>query len=169
MRELRVYKPNKSKGGAGAKFQITTKEKEGKDKKKYKEVMMFLTLAKQGPDNQRGDNSFFWDDKEQSLTVKLSELDAAKMLTVLFGMEKSLGGGKGLFHSPEKASESTTNQGKSQVIHLTKNEDKSGYYLSVSMKQGEKELKIGLGVDSAEGVLLKEFLGLFIKQYYTVV
>lgn len=154
MREFRVYKPTKAKTGSAASFQIS-------EKGKYKEPMVFLTLAKQGPDDDKGNNGFSWKDRENSVTAKLSELDAAKMLLVLLGMEDEAK----LFHDPSKSGTGEANQGASKVVNLIKAENGSKY-LSVSLKQGEKLIKIQVTLSKDEQVLLKIFLEGFIRKYY---
>lgn len=154
MRELRLYKPNKSKQGSAASFQLAQKGK-------FKELMIFLTLARQGADDDKGNNSFGWKDKANSITVKISELDAAKMLTVLFGMETKLS----LFHDSSKSGTAEVNQGMNRVVNFNKN-DNGGYYLSVSSKQGEVQNKIQVSVGNDEAIQLKIFLSAFIERYY---
>lgn len=161
MRELRVYKPTKSKSGSAASFQLTVKGE-------YKEPMVFLTLAKQGPDDDKGNNGFLWKDKDNAVTAKLSELDAAKMLLVLLGQQKEAK----LFHDPSKSGTSEANQGASKVVNLlagNKKEDGTidvNKYLSVSLKQGEKLIKIQVTLSQEEQVLLRIFLQGFIEKYY---
>lgn len=173
MRELRFYKPNSKKQGAAASFQISIKEeeftnKEGKTFKK-KVPMLFLNLAKQGPDREDGNNSFLWD--KDGICVILSDLDAAKFLVVLFGQEKGLGQKdsdgkyKGLFHDPNKNVAKEDTKGMNKVIHFNKN-DNGTYSLSVSVKQGENRNMIQVPVDLAEGTQLRVFLNGFIEKYY---
>ena len=157
MRELRIYKPTKGKSGTAASFQLTVKGE-------YKEPMVFLTLARQGADDDKGNNSFGWKDKENSVVVKLTELDAAKILLVLFGITKDLGE-KGAYHDPSKSGTSEANQGMSKIIQFKKL-DTGGYSLSISAKQGEVRNAIQVSVDQAEAILIKTFLNGFIEKYY---
>ena len=157
MRDLRIYKPKKDKTGTAASFQLTAKGQ-------YKEPMVFLTLARQGVDDENGNNSFHWKDKENSIVVKLTELDAAKILLVLFGLAKDLGE-KGAYHDPSKSGTSEANQGMSKIIQFKKL-DNGGYSLSISAKRGEVRNAIQVGVDQAEAILLKTFLNGFIEKYY---
>jgi hypothetical protein len=174
MRELRIYKPKSGKDGAAASFQISLKKDEFKTKDgrtiEKKVPWLFLNLAKQGAD-KGGNNTFGWD-AEDKICVILSELDAAKFLLVLFGIEKGLGQKdangkyKGLFHDPNKnenAKEDT--KGMNKVIHFNKN-DNGGYSLSVSVKQGENRNEIRVPLDAAEGTLLRVYLNGFIEKYY---
>lgn len=158
MRELRVYKPKKDKTGTAASFQLT-------EKGQYKEPMVFLTLARQGADDEKGNNSFAWKDRDQAITAKLSELDAAKMLLVLLGMQNEAK----LFHDPSKSGTSEANQGASKVVNLfkgTTEQSDTNRYLSVSFKQGEKLIKLQVTLSQEEQVLLRIFLQGFIEKYY---
>lgn len=161
MRELRVYKPTKAKSGSAASFQLAIKGE-------YKEPMVFLTLARQGEDDDKGNNGFKWKDKDNAVTAKLSELDAAKMLLVLLGQQKEAK----IFHDPSKSGTSEANQGASKVVNLLAGNKKDdgtidvNKYLSVSLKQGEKLIKIQLTLSQEEQVLLRIFLQGFIEKYY---
>lgn len=161
MRELRIYKPTKTRQGSAASFQFVRKGE-------YKEPMIFLTLARQGEDDDKGNNGFKWKDKDNSVTAKIGELDAAKMLLVLLGQQKEAK----IFHDPSKSGTSEANQGASKVVNLlagNKKEDgtiDSNKYLSVSLKQGEKLVKIQVTLSQEEQVLLRIFMQGFIERYY---
>ena len=164
MRELRIYKPTKTKQGTAASFQLTVKGE-------YKEPMVFLTLARQGADDDKGNNSFGWKDEANRVVVKLTELDAAKILLVLFGMAGGLGEKisegkyKGLYHDPSKSGTAESNQGMSKVVQFTKL-DNGGYSLGISAKQGDDRNALQVSVDQAEAILIKTFLNGFIEKYY---
>lgn len=131
--QIAVYKANGKKTGSAAQFKIA------RDKK-----CMFLEMAKQIDDKQ-----FDWAKK---IVIKLGEADITKMLALFNGnWPLSTQEGKAdlvLFHENAKGN---------KVINLSKqrNPQFPGFYMTVSVSEGETKDRISIPISPDEVEYLK--------------
>jgi hypothetical protein len=155
--ELRIYKPSGSNGSA-VKFQKRV------DKKNYDSLMAFAEFANQTGKSEDGFARFDWRGEDnpnsKAITVKLSELDIARLLLVLRGEVDSMD----LFHDPGKSYEESDNTKRSTVIKFSKGD--RGFMFNVSNKVGTDLKKVNLAVSWEEGVLLESWSNVFLSQFY---
>lgn len=120
---FRVYRANKTNNGMACEFQLVTKEKE-----KFDNVMIFLSLAKQ-TESKTENAAFLWD---SSLRVKLGSNDIGELLGFLTGSQNALGGsgGRGLFHLSDQGN---------KIITMNRN-DNGIVTLKVSFQSADKKV-----------------------------
>lgn len=166
-KELRIYKPTSSGKGFALKLQQTLK-KEYRDKngKDHFGWHLFAEFAPQLPEkDDNGNARFAWrqqdSDSIQSVLMKFSELDAAKLLLVLNDEAEE----NSLFHDPNKAREESDGNKSSNILKI-KRTDK-GYQIEASGQVGKDLKKTYLTVSWDEAILLKAYLNLFIERYYS--
>jgi hypothetical protein len=150
MREFRIYKPRKEGNGAASEFRVG----------EYKDnPVLNMALVKQDPaTGEKG--TFLWKD-ESKVTVKVDPHEVADMIAVFEAQKKQLGFGEkgGLYHQ---------GQGQAYSAINLATMDNGGYLLSVrkGVKGGQShELKHSLTL--AEGVLLREYLKLYLHTFFT--
>lgn len=154
--ELRIYKPGSS--GSAVKFQ------KRQDKENFNEWIAFAVFANQTGKNAAGFAAFDWRSKDnpnsKEITVKLSELDIAKMLLVLRGEVDAAD----LFHDAGKSYEENDGVKRSTILKLSKSD--KGFHFNASNKTGSDLKKVSIAVSWEEGVLLQSWGEKFLSQYY---
>lgn len=155
-KELRIYKPGNS--GSAVKFQTV-------EKGKYKEWNLFGEFAPQIGKDADGNAKFDWrvpdNNNTKSITVKFSELDAAKALLVLRGEADTAD----LFHDPGKSYEESDGTKRSTVVKIAKGD--RGFMINASNKVGENLKRVNISVSWEEGILLESYLSLFLQKFYS--
>lgn len=132
---IAIYKANRRGQGAAAQFKISKQKR-----------CMFLEMAK-----QNGEKSFDWEGSK--IVVKLGPTDITKMLAVLnhnwplsdnFPREPDLK----LYHENPKGN---------KAIHLSKqrNENYPGFFMQVSISEGDRRDRINLPISLDEAEYLK--------------
>ncbi len=154
-RELRFYKPTSSGQGAASKFNLSYKEKQTKEGKKYGEWMLFFEMSKQGAKDDSGNDRFDW---ENAIKVKLGEADIGEMLAVLQGRKNTVGAKGSLYHqSPD---------GGNKSIALSVS-DRGGYSLNVSAQDKDKKVtKLFHSLTDGEAAILQVLLQRAVEIIY---
>ena len=155
-KELRVYKPGTN--GSAVKFQKRV------DKKNYDELMAFAEFANQVGKDTNGNARFDWKSEDNPngkfITIKLSELDIAKMLLVLRDQVDKIG----LFHDPNKSYQESDGVKRNTVFNLSKGD--RGYMFNVSNQVGTELKKVNISLTWEEGILLQSWCDTFLQQFY---
>lgn len=133
---FKLYKPRKKGGGSASQWNLNI------DKK-----ALFLELSQQVGSEQR----FDWENK---ICMKLGVNDIGELIAVLENRQKSINGGKGLFHENEQGNSS---------LNLTRSEN--GWLLNVGVKK-ESLVKISHSVTFGEGALLLTLLRIAVQRIY---
>jgi hypothetical protein len=129
-----IYKPNRNNNGSVAQFKLGSERN-----------CMFLEMAKQV---RPMDDSKPYDWENTRITIKLGEVDIGKLLALFNGaLPPSPDANKpdlSLFHENAKGN---------KVINLKKQD--RGYYMKVSVKEGEKQDQIAIPISWDEAELLR--------------
>lgn len=144
--EFRVYRANKNNNGAASKLQFRYNN-EGKP-------LLFISSARQTGTDENDNATFAW--KEESVNVKLGELDIGEFLAVLNGKKDNVGGEKGLYHQNEKGN---------SAISFVRND--KGYSLRVSAKKnGGQLVAVSHAMSLAEGEIMRVLLECVVRRIY---
>ncbi len=147
MKNLRLYKPNKTGNGCASSWELSYKEQE-----KWDKYQMFLVIAPQEGDDDKGNNKFGW--KTAAITVNLGEPDISSLLATIDRRQPE----SKLFHESPA--------GGNKGISLVQN-DKGGFYLNVSYQDKEKKLtKYSHSIAPAEAAILSVLLKRAIEIIY---
>lgn len=151
----KIYKPNNKKNGSACQFNI--QKKEGKF---ANDVSVFIKVAEQLGEDENGNASFYWNDREHYIDMKLGEPDISDILAVLYRYKQKVGQAEGkfsgsLFHQNDK--------GNSSIAFSVSD---YGYNMRISRKEGDKLLAINCNLTLAEGVVLRLLLEDAIKTTY---
>lgn len=152
----RIYKPNKSKNGSAAAWQLKKESTVTNEKSYVKvDVQLFLVLTNQsGYDEEKDNAEFYWDkDESQTITMKLGMADVEALLAVLNRAKNDVGfNGKGLYHQNSK--------GNTVLTMRRQDRDKGdpNYYVQVSSKRGDELKRIGISISLEESQSLRVFL-----------
>ena len=150
-KEFRIYKPNKKGEGAASKFQLTDYRA---DKHSH---LLFLTTTKQTGVDSNGNASFAWSSKDKPSDEEIRfKFEPHELAGLVLLLRKTKGEVK-FFHQVEGGSNS--------VVEFKSN-DRGGYYLNISRKQGDKIKKISHSVTAEEGELLRVLLEAAIQRIY---
>lgn len=146
--EMRIYKvsPKDFSRGAASKFQLRVKPTKYED-----EILVFVETSRQTGQDDNGNATFAWKDKEQTICIKLEEVDLGELLTVLNGVKDSLGQKGSLFHQTSKGNSTLS------LNRAVKDGVPSGYYFEVSRKINETNavLRIKHTISLAEAEILR--------------
>lgn len=165
-KELRIYKPNNAGKGSALKLQqVQKKEYTDKNGKAHYGWHLFAEFASQIGKDENNNAKFGWrtteDQNTGAILMKISELDAAKLLLVLQDeVEESQ-----LYHDPNKAREESSGSKSSNIFKVKRGNN--GYTVEVSSQAGKELSKIFIVIAWEEAVLVKEYLRLFIQRFYS--
>jgi hypothetical protein len=131
---LGIYKPNKNNNGSVAQFKLGSQSD-----------CMFLEMAKQV---RPMDDPRPYDWENTRITIKLGETDIAKILALVCGAWP-------LQSDPQKEDLMLYHENaKGNKVIKFKKQDK-GYYMKVSMKEGERTDQISIPISWDEAELLR--------------
>jgi len=157
---LTFYHANSKGTGAAARLELKTGASGWN-----RHGCFFLEMAQQKTvagrrEGKRTPATFDWESKA---TVKLSFMDVCEFLTVLEGRKKELGDrGRGLYHETNDVN---------TIISFKRNEERCGYNLGISRKNGGGEIvfrgHILLGEAEAIGVKSVFEAGLFHMAFHS--
>lgn len=136
MNNFSLYKPRKKGGGSASQWNLNI------DKKS-----VFLELAEQVDSEQK----FDWENK---ICMKLGVNDIGELIATLENRQKSINGGKGLFHENEQGNSS---------LNLTRSEN--GWFISVGVKK-ENLVKVSHSLSFGEGAILLTLLRQAVLKIY---
>ncbi len=152
-----LYKPRQN--GEGGAIQLQLSYKKDNEREPW---MVFLEAAKQSGKNDKGNDTFDWDNK---IVVKLGENDLGEMISVLEGRKDAVGGERGtLFHN--------TPGGGNKVIGfqaaIDNDGNRTGYYLNISAQSADKKTssKVGIVIHHHEASLFLVLLKRAVERSY---
>jgi hypothetical protein len=167
VKEFRIYRPNRQNSGAASKLQCAVK-KRTKGESSFEDVMLFWEMAPQIGTDKDGNAQFDWSkpkgsEATKSITMKLGLPDVGELLLVLTGRKEYVGPpkksgqntGPGMFHE---------NATGNAVLKFSQFND--GFYVGMSSKRGEEQLKYGHSISAAEAVILEQLLRDFVSRYH---
>lgn len=165
---FRLYKGKKTGDGAASSWQLSVKP--GRKNANINETNLFLEIAPQTGRDENDNHTFDWrkyneEDKRwsaaKSVSVKLGLPDIGEFLTVLNGLSKSVGNGKGLYHDTDRSN---------TIIYFSKATDKDGVEFGYNVRLSHKDKEtsdqnsVSHFISFAEGEVLRTLFNSAILQ-----
>lgn len=164
-KDFRIYKPYAKDGkflGSASIIEVKVVIDENAQAWNKRRVFAFWVSSPQTGEDDNGNSTFAWKDKEKTINFKIEPVDAGEILAVLKGKKLSAGqsGGKfeGLFHQSDAGNSSLT-------FKLVPDK---GYYFRLSAKRKDtgNVAEVKHSISFAEGMILEVLLEEYIRLYY---
>lgn len=148
-----MYRGNKTNNGCATKIEAVKKtDEEGQER-----IYMFWIGAKQNGTNKDGHATFGWTDKNNTVNIKLGQIDVGEILAVINGKKGHVGreANKGLFHQNPKGNSTLT---------FSFDEAKQAYNVRLSAKRDNNLCAISHSISLAEGEILRVILSSVVSK-----
>lgn len=137
----RVFRANKSGSGCALSFDL----KHGEEK----DTKLFLTVSKQGENNEKGDATFKWKDKESVMTLLLGSNDIGEILSVMKRKKECID----LFHQNPRG-----NSTLKLAFNPPSDKYPPSFKIGVTTKREEKLLSAHTTISISESSVLEALL-----------